>query len=301
MGRITPSTAKQPGSLHGFTLIELLVVISIIALLVGILLPALSAARNSARGAVCLSNERQVGIAIIAYATDNDDYVVRHGYRDGAVVNVWQTPPATAYWTGTLAIQGYGPERKMFKCPSFDSGENTNNYSILIADLDDPGEQRWRDTDYGINWYSLAGRVAYGSTTEEQWYRTARLDWAEDPTGTLMTADTWYELFKEGTAQHATHQRGAAVIGGQPTIWGGPHARHSNTTCNILWLDGHVSGMSFPDVLMAHGKTSATSQVDLADGPWGINQLGFFNSAIRAAVEKGTRNIADIPNVWDLW
>ena len=53
---------------RGFTLIELLVVISIIALLIAILLPALQAARNAARAAVCLSNQRQLGIALRVYS-----------------------------------------------------------------------------------------------------------------------------------------------------------------------------------------------------------------------------------------
>lgn len=58
---------------HAFTLIELLVVISIIALLVAILLPALSAAREAGKSAACLSNLRQISIALAAYATENRD------------------------------------------------------------------------------------------------------------------------------------------------------------------------------------------------------------------------------------
>lgn len=59
----------------GFTLIELLVVISIIALLVGILLPALGAARRTAQGAVCLGHERSFGQAMAIYATDNNNWL----------------------------------------------------------------------------------------------------------------------------------------------------------------------------------------------------------------------------------
>ncbi|MEZ6190739.1 MAG: type II secretion system protein [Phycisphaerales bacterium] len=57
-----------------FTLIELLVVISIIALLVGILLPGGSAPAAAPQKAVCLSNVRQAGVAIYTYATDNDEF-----------------------------------------------------------------------------------------------------------------------------------------------------------------------------------------------------------------------------------
>ncbi|MFG0247279.1 MAG: type II secretion system protein [Phycisphaeraceae bacterium JB051] len=58
---------------HGFTLIELLVVISIISLLISILLPALASARKAAQNTQCMSQFRQIGIAVHAYLNDNKD------------------------------------------------------------------------------------------------------------------------------------------------------------------------------------------------------------------------------------
>ena len=58
-----------------FTLIELLVVVAIIAVLAAILLPALQNAKETSRRAVCMNNLRQLGIAMISYASDNNSFL----------------------------------------------------------------------------------------------------------------------------------------------------------------------------------------------------------------------------------
>src|SRR5437773_6472705 len=71
---------------RAFTLVELLVVIGIIAILIGILLPALNKARAAANRAVCLSNIRQLGVGILMYCNDN------HGWFPTCAV--WEVSPA---------------------------------------------------------------------------------------------------------------------------------------------------------------------------------------------------------------
>jgi prepilin-type N-terminal cleavage/methylation domain-containing protein/prepilin-type processing-associated H-X9-DG protein len=70
-----PQRHRQSRSVNGFTLIELLVVITIIALMIAILLPALAASRAVAVGIQCGSQQRQIGIAMAAYEVDNGGYV----------------------------------------------------------------------------------------------------------------------------------------------------------------------------------------------------------------------------------
>src|SRR5581483_11426165 len=92
--RVMKKQPKQHRRRGGFTLVELLVVIGVIALLIGMLMPALTRARGQANRVVCQSNLRQVGVAMLMYADENGGWVFPTGlgWECASVQCVGQTP-----------------------------------------------------------------------------------------------------------------------------------------------------------------------------------------------------------------
>ncbi|MDD2708836.1 MAG: type II secretion system protein [Verrucomicrobiae bacterium] len=130
--KIVTSLIKQ-ATKRGFTLIELLVVIAIIAILAGMLTPAISRARESARRASCMNNVRQVGLACKQYAVDHGDSFM--------TTNAASAGGASVDCFGSLT-NGYLSAGKVYTCPS-DSGNVkvggdfascTNSYCYVVVE-----------------------------------------------------------------------------------------------------------------------------------------------------------------------
>lgn len=143
---------KMKGRSSAFTLIELLVVIAIIAILAGLLTPALSRARESARRASCMNNVRQIGLACKQYAIDNSEWFPTGSFD---VTTIAVGTPRSNKFFAQMTNGNYLQISKVFICPSdpsavrsVDAGGavfsvNNNSYAYIMgltesANTDEP-------------------------------------------------------------------------------------------------------------------------------------------------------------------
>ena len=300
---------------HGFTLIELLVVIAIIALLIGILLPALGAARKAARGTVCATHMRQVALGWTLYANENDDISVpgQVGRYAQESKNLYDVGNGIQYRPRWYVQMGASAGFFALANPSTDRNTEhsaqVNNEVFLCTETKD-----WtstRNSPYGYN-YQFLGNARWGFAGEAGGFvkfpvRTSSIDGS----GTVLAADSMGTAAGKPEYERTPNRNDGSrdptlrAMGGHgyaldpprlredgdfadPRNPGeehrsAPDPRHGNKT-NVSFCDGHVKTMSLADLGY------------VVDGEGAV--LGFDSRATNAMFSGGRRD-TDVPRVED--